>query len=147
MTSTFPASSSSLLRFERRFAVQRSKDEELAGNVLVVTLLGELVGQVEQLAEIVAEVHVAAGTFDFRQAIARLAELRTHQIDVNAGLGQQTADRATLLIEQRNHQMDGFDELVVLADRQGLRIAQCHLEFTREFVHSHGAFPKFETAL
>jgi|GEM_PF-3895594 len=46
-------------------------------------------------------------------------------------------DRTPLLIQQRRHQVDGLDELMVTPYRQTLGIGQGHLELCREFVRSH----------
>ena len=37
-----------------------------------------------------------------------------------------------------------FDELMVLADGQGLRIGECHLELAGQFVNSHGKSPWYK---
>ena len=66
-------------RAERALVVERGQHEQLAGDVLVAALLRELVGQVEQLRQVVRDVDVAAGALDLRQAVERLAELRAQQ--------------------------------------------------------------------
>ena len=107
-------------------------------DVLVGALLGDLVGEVEELAQLVAEMHLAAGAFHFGQAVDRVTELRAQQVHVGAGLGQQATNGAALLIKQRNHDVRRLDELVVLANSQGLRIGQRELKFASQFVQAHG---------
>jgi hypothetical protein len=51
----------------RALVLQRSEHEQLRGDVLVLALLGELVGEVEQAVEIVGDVHVAAAALHLRQ--------------------------------------------------------------------------------
>ena len=122
---------------QRRLVVHRRQHEQLTRDVLVAPFLGQLVGDVEELRQFRADMHVAARTFDARQTVDGLAELRTQQVHVDAGLGQQSADTAALLVEQGHHHMYGLDELVITADGERLRIRQCHLEFARQFVQSH----------
>ena len=86
----------------------------------------------------VLDVDVAAGALDARQSIDGFAQLRSQQVDVATGLGQKPAHAAALLVEQGNHQVSRFNELVILADGQRLGFAQRHLEFACQFVHSHG---------
>ncbi len=90
------------------------------------------------LLEIVADVDVAGSAFDARQPIDRLAELRAQQVHVDAGLRQQPAHRAALLLEQRRHQVHRLDELVIPADGQRLRVLQRLREVRGQFVHAHG---------
>ena len=129
-----------LLEYElqRRLVVNRREDEQLARDVLVIALLRQLVGQVEEFGELLADVHLAARAFHPRQFVDEDTQLRAQQVDVDAGLGQQTAHRAALLVKQRDHDVRRFDELVILADGQRLRIGERYLELAGQFVHSHG---------
>ena len=79
----------------------------------------------------------AAGALDLRQAVDRLAELRSEQIDVDARLGKQSAYGTALLVEHGDHDMYRFDELVVEAHGKRLGFGEGHLEFAGQFVHSH----------
>jgi hypothetical protein len=54
-----------------------------------------------------------------------------------AGLVQERPHGATLLIQQRLHQVYGLDELVIAAERQRLAVGQGHLELGCEFVLAH----------
>src|SRR5690606_30609581 len=85
-------------RFQRRAVVHRREHDELARDVLVVALLRQAVGEVEETVQVVADVHVAAGTLHPRQAIHRFAELRAQQVDVHARLGEQAAYARALLV-------------------------------------------------
>ena len=108
--------------------LQRREHEQLARDVFVAALLRELIGDVQELREIVGDVDFARRALDGRQAVERLAELRAQHVHVHAGLGQQAAHRAALLLEQRRHQMDRLDELMVAADRERLRVGERLLE-------------------
>ena len=98
----------------------------------------------KQLAELVRAVHLARRALDGRQAVERLAELRAQHVHVDAGLREQAAHGAALLLEQRGHQVHGLDELVIAADGERLRVLQRLLELGRQLVHSHERFgPEF----
>jgi hypothetical protein len=71
--------------------------EKLAGYELIAALLRQLVGDVQQLVEIVAEQHLAARPLDLRQTIQRSREIRAQLGDVGAGLLQQGPGGAALL--------------------------------------------------
>ena len=103
---------------QRRLVVHCRQHVKFARDVLVITLLRQLVGNIEQLVELVADVYLASGALDCRQPVHRVAELRPQQVDVDAGFGQQSAHAAALLVEQRHHDMSRLDELVILPDRQ-----------------------------
>ena len=90
-----------------------------------------------QLRQLVADVDIANRAFHARQAIDSVAQLRAQQVDVDAGLGEQAAHGAALLVEQRDHHVGRFDELVVLAHSQGLRFGERQLELTGQFVGTH----------
>src|SRR5205085_2965650 len=51
---------------------------------------------------------------------------------------EHRARAAALLVEQRQQQVRGFDEVVVAADGERLRVAERLLEPGGELVHSHG---------
>ena len=104
--------------------------EQFARNELVLALLRQLVGDVEQFAERIRNMQLAAGALDLRQLVELFGQLRAEQVDVNPGMRKQRAHRAALLVEQRRHQVHRLDELVIAPDRQRLRIGQRFLEFT-----------------
>ena len=60
---------------ELALVVNGREHEQLARDVLVAALLGELVGDVEQLAEVIREVDLAARALDPRQAVEHLAKV------------------------------------------------------------------------
>ena len=123
---------------ELALLLEGCEQEEFARDVLVVALLRQLVGLVQQPAEIVRDMHVALAALHRWQALEHDAEPRAQLVDVDAGLRQQVARAAALLVEQRDEQVHRLDELVVAADRKALCILQRELEFAGEFVHSHG---------
>ena len=122
---------------EWRFVIHRGKQEKLAGNILVITLLRLLVCQIQEFAEVVANMHFSASALDFGQPVQRITQLRAEQIDVNPGFHQQAPDRSALLVQHCHHDMRRFNKLVIEADSERLRLGQRHLKFTCQFVHMH----------
>ncbi len=70
-----------------------------------------------------------AGKIGIVDEIAYQTNLLALNAAIEAGALQDRAGRAILLIEQREQQMLWFDDLVVMADRQALRIREGLLEF------------------
>jgi hypothetical protein len=66
------------------------------------------------------------------------------RLNVHAGARKQRARRAILLRDERGQHMNRFDVLIVMADGQTLRIRQCFLEFSGEFVDSHQETSNFD---
>ena len=95
-----------------------SEHEQLTGNKLVLALLRQFVGQVEQLAEGTGNVQITARPLDPRQLVELFRQLGTQQVDVDTGAREQRAHRAALLVEQGKHQVYRLDELVVATDRK-----------------------------
>jgi hypothetical protein len=100
--------------------------------------LRELVGDVEQAREVVGDADVAGLAGDLRQLVERLADAFAQQRRVDAGLREQRARAAALLVEQRGEQVHRFDDVVVAADGERLRVGERLLEARGEFVHPHG---------
>ena len=68
---------------------------------------------------------------DCRLSIQCVAQLRAQLGHVHAGLGQQAAHRASVLLEQGHHQVNRLDELMVAAHRQRLSVRYGELKLTR----------------
>ena len=81
--------------------------------------------------------HLAAGALHAGQAVQRLAQARAQHVAVAAALVEQRAHGAALLVEQREQQVDGLDQLVIAAQGERLRVLQGSREFGREFVLAH----------
>ena len=111
-------------RAQLALVLQRGQHEQFGRDVGILALLGQLIGQIQQARQAIGDLHVAAGAFHSRQAVQRLAELGTQQIDVDIGLSEQRSHRAAVLVEQSRHHMRRFDELVIAAHRQTLGVAQ-----------------------
>ncbi len=118
--------------------LQRGQHEELRGDVLIVALLGELVGLIQESVQIVADMDIAARALHGRQPVELIAQRRTQPIHVDVGARQQMTHRAAFLIQQGDHQMQRLDELVIPSHGQALRIRQGHLKLRGQLVHSHG---------
>jgi hypothetical protein len=119
--------------------VAQREQEHLRSDELVAAFLRFLVGDVEQVAQIAANLHLAAVSFDFRQAGDRLRERRLQRRHVDAGTRQQRRGGAVVLLQQGEQQVLWLDQLVVVADRQTLGIGQRLLELGRQFVETHAA--------
>ncbi len=74
--------------------------EQLAGDVLVATLLGQLVRDVEDAVQVVRDVDFTGCALHLRQSIELRTDLRAQLGDVRAGLAEQRADGTALLVEQ-----------------------------------------------
>ena len=111
--------------------------EQFAGNELIAALLRQLVGDVQQLVQVVAEQHFAAGTLDFRHPIQSPGEIRAQFGDLSARLLEQRPCGSALLFEQRRHEMHGLDVLIIAAHGERLGIGQCRLKLGRQLVHTH----------
>ena len=105
-------------------------------------LLRQLVGGVEQAAEVIAHRQVAGLPGHLGQRVQRLAQPFAQQRHVDPGLGQQRPAAATGLVEQRGQHMHRLDDVVVAAHGQRLRIGQGFLEVGGELVHPHGGHPE-----
>ena len=117
--------------------VGQREQEHFGGDELVAALLRFLVGQVEQVVEVARNADLAALPFDLGQAVDRLVQRALQRADIDAGARQQRCGAAVLLVEQGQQQVLRLDELVVVADRQALRIGQRLLELGGEFVETH----------
>src|SRR6185312_6467136 len=124
-------------RTQFALVVQRGQHEQLAGDELVATLLGQLVGEVEQPRQVIADVDVALLAADLRQAVEQAAYALLQGRHVDLRLGQQGRGRAALLVEQGGHDVHGFKDVVVTSDRQRLRVGKRLLETRSQFVHAH----------
>ena len=122
---------------DRAAVLQRGQHEPLAGDELVAVLLGQLVGQVEQAGQVVAHRQVAGLAGHLRQLLQRLAQPLAQQRHVDAGLGQQRPGAAAGLVQQRGEHVHRFEQVVVAAHGQRLRVGQRLLETRGELVHPH----------
>ena len=111
--------------------------EQFAGDIGVLAVLRQFVSNIQQAPEIIGNMDVARHPLHLRQLVEQLAQLGAEQVDVYVCLHQQVTDRAALLIEQRRHQVGGFDELVITANRQALCLGQGLLELAGHFIHAH----------
>src|ERR1700722_17601881 len=116
--------------------------EQLTGNELIAALLRQLVGDVQQLVQVVAEQHLAAGSLHLGHPVERASEIGAQLRYLCARLLQQRAGGAALLVEQRGHEMHRLDVLIVAADGQRLSIGQSRLKFCSQLIHSHRNVPE-----
>ena len=117
--------------------LEGGEHEDLGRDVLILPRLRLLVGQVQQAAELVRDVQLAAAALHLRQRVEGTIEPGTQAVDVDARLGEKRPHAAAVLIEHGRHQMDGLDELMVPPDGERLRVLKCQLELAGQLVHSH----------
>ncbi|MNT24331.1 hypothetical protein D3C72_1597980 [compost metagenome] len=116
--------------------VSHGEQEQLAGNELVIALDGFLLGGVEQVVEVAAHLDLV-GALHLRQPLDGGVQRGLQAADVHAGARQQRARGAIVLRQQRAQQVHRFDVLVVMPQRQALRISKRLLEPGGEFIESH----------
>ena len=114
------------------------QQEQLGGDELVASLLGFLVGEIEQIGQLARDVDLAAVALDLGQALDARAQGLAQRRHVDAGLGQDRGGAAILLIDQGQQQMLRLDIGIVVAHREALRVGEGLLELGREFVEAHG---------
>ena len=117
---------------DRAGVAHRREHHQLARDVAVRALLGELVRHVDEAREVAADMHVAGGAGDWRDTLDEGPEPGPDLIDVHLRLAEQRAHAAVALIEQRDEQMGGLDELVVTAHREAPGIGKGELEPRRQ---------------
>ncbi len=118
--------------------LERCEHEQLAGDVLIASLLGELVGDVENPVQLVRNMHIPGGSGDGREPLERGAQLRAQLVHIDAGLYQQRPHRPPLAVQQGEQHVRGLEELMVAPERERLGVGQRLLKAAREFVHPHG---------
>ncbi len=117
--------------------VDRREQEQLRGDELVVAILRELVGDVEQAVEVAGDEHLARRALHARHAVDGLHEAQAQLVHAHTGLHQDGPRAAALLVEQGHQHVHGFHELVVAADSQALRIGKRQLKLGGQLVHPH----------
>ncbi len=132
------------LQCSAQFALvfQRREHEQFAGDELIAALLRQLVGEIEQPRQLVADVHIAFLPADLGQPLEYFANALAQRRHIDLSLGQQRPGRAALLVEQRGHHVHRLEHVVIASDRQRLRIGERLLKTRGEFVHSHRSIPK-----
>ena len=126
------------------FVVRDREQEHLARDERVVELLCFLVRLVQQAGQFAADLHVAVGALHLRQARDGIVQRRLQRLHMHAGTREQRARRAIVLGDERRQDVNRFDVLIVVTDGQTLRVGQCFLEFSGEFVDSHQETSNFE---
>ncbi|KWT97198.1 hypothetical protein APY03_1758 [Variovorax sp. WDL1] len=116
-------------------AVGQGQQEELAGDELVVALDGFLLGGLQQLGQLGADLHLVVA-LDLRQPLdGRLGRIEQPG-HVGAGTLEQRA-RAIGLAQHGHQKVNRLDVGVVVAQRERLRIGKGFLELGGEFVLAH----------
>ena len=121
--------------------VDGGEQKPLAGNELILVLLGQLVAQVQQSGELRADADLAGCVLKGRVAIEEGGQFIAQFVGIHSRLLQQRGGSASGLVKQGLEQVGGFDLGVIAADGQALRIGQGLLKTAGELVHPHGAAP------
>ena len=108
---------------------------------MIAALLRGLVREIQQAVEITGDMHLARRALHRRQPVQGLTDAGPQDIGINIGLGQEMPGAAALLIEQRRHDMQRLDILVIAPYRQTLSLGQGNLKFGGEFIHAHTRHP------
>jgi len=95
---------------------------------LILTLLRQLVGYIEQAPQVIGNMHIAGHAFNTGEVLQRLTQLGAQAVDIDIGLTQQMSHTAALLIQEGDHEMQGLNELMIPPHRQTLGIRQRHLK-------------------
>jgi hypothetical protein len=112
------------------------QQEQLAGDELVVALDGFLLGGLQQLGQVGADLHLVVALHLGQLLDGGVGGL-AQAGHIGAGTLEQRA-RAVVLGQHGGQQVHGFDVGVVVAQGQRLGVAQGFLELGGEFVLSHG---------
>ena len=100
---------------EFTLVAERRQNDGLAGDEFVTFLLRVLVGHVEQSAQLIGRHHIATVALHLGQALHDLLQSRTQIRDREPRLRKQLPHRAALLVQQRQHEVYWFDEIIVIA--------------------------------
>ncbi len=128
-----------LARESAEFAlvVGHREQEHLACNEAVTASLRLLVGSVQQRIQFAAYLHLAVAALHLRQAFDQAIKRLRQRYDVDASSLQQRPGASVALPQHRQQHVRRIDVLVVMADRNRLRIRQRFLEFCGQFVEAH----------
>ena len=126
--------------------LEQGKQEQLRGDELVATLLRFLLGQIQKIRQFPGDVHLAAVACHLGEALDRRLQRIAQGIRIDAGLGEQRAGPAILLLHQGQQQVHRLDVGVVLGDGQALGVGERLLELGSELVEAHVALPEVESA-
>ena len=118
------------------FVFGQRQQEHFRGNELIATLLRFAVSDVEQVAQIAPQLHLAAMPLDARQPLDGLGQ-RLFQARYGHASTRQQRGRRLILRQQRREQMQGLDVLLIASDGHALGIGQRLLQAGSEFIHSH----------
>jgi len=116
------------------------EQEHLGGDELVAALECLLLGQVQQVHQLAAHLHLAASARHLRQALDGGVGGRLQRRGAHARAFEQRAPRPVGLAGDRRQQVHRLDVLVVVGQRETLCVGQGLLELGGELVEAHG-FP------
>ncbi len=117
--------------------IHGGQQHQLAGNELIALLLRQAIGLIQQARQLLRQADVAGRVADSGQTLQRLTQGGAQGGNIKADLHQQRLDRAVLLFNQRQQQVQRINLGVVAADRHGLGVGQGDLELAGHTVNAH----------
>ena len=118
--------------------IAQCEQEHLAGDELVTPLLRFLVGEIEQVAEVAPDLHLATVAFHLGQPLQGFLQGSLERWHIDAGALQQRHRAAVFLAEHGQQQVLRLDELLIITQCDALGIVQGLLKFGRKLVEAHG---------
>ena len=118
-------------------ALGQRQQEHLDGHVLVAALFGVLLGLVEQLEQLAADLRLAGLATDLRQVLQCSLDRAAQGRDADAGALQQRTAGTVRLGDDGSQHVDRLDVGIVCRDGQALGVGQGFLELGGEFVYTH----------
>ena len=103
-------------------AFQHRQQHQLAGDIGVAALLGQLVRHIEDLAQFTGQVDFPPRAADLGQRLQRRFQAGCQSRHVCACLLQQRTGGASFLVKQGAQQVQRLDKIVVLAQCERLRV-------------------------
>ncbi len=113
----------------------------LAGNVLILELVGLASRLVEQVLHAAAHIRFSCGAAHLRLRRKRLVHLAHQPLGIRAHLAQHREGHALFLGQKRPQDMLGRDLLMRVLLGRGMRCRKCLLSLDGEFVEPHGLVP------
>ncbi len=113
------------------------QDDGFAGDEFIPVFLRCLVSLIQKPAQLIGHGDVSAIALNLGQTLQDVIQSLAQCRQIKAGLRQQGPYRAAFLIKQTDHQVDRLNKIVVITQRQRLRIRQRGLQLACQLIHSH----------
>ena len=90
----------------------------LGGYVLITACLRLFIGQIEQAVQLIGYMKLPAATLYLRQLVECLIQSSTKAVDIDTRLREQRSYTTAVLIKHGDHEMGGFNELMISPQSQ-----------------------------